>query len=287
MNQELQITCISLTNNFIVVCNTDQLLFFNRKTNEKLSYEQKQILVYTFAFDEETSKIAVDSEDNSILILQIVNQKIQRIFQSSPAHFNQIRGLVFYEQGKKLITCSHDEMIFIWDLETFQVLHQINQLKGKIQHLTLFHNQKFFTTISSEGYSLFYNLHNRKVFYCTNRINERAQEICGIKQNLMKNEKVLVLIDNKIKMISLNKQKILRVLQFDGEYQEAQFCLNDRALLLINYIDIKLFDHQTGIILKTIPLQNQVHCYSLDKENDILVYGNFYGSNYNKLDLRI
>ncbi|CAD8139569.1 unnamed protein product [Paramecium pentaurelia] len=286
MDCEPEITYISQTNQFIIVCNTDQILLYDKQTNAKLKYQQPYLMVQQFAFDEDTSKIAVDYEDNSILIFQIHNNnQIVKVFQSPPAHFNKITGLIFYEQGKKLITCSHDEMIFIWDLNTFEVIHQINQLKGKIQHQILFHNQKFLTTISQEGYTCIYNLQNKKTIYFTNRVQAKIQEICGIKQNLMKNEKFLVQIDDKIKIISLNRQKILRVLQFEGEFIDAQFCLNDRAILLINYIDLKLVDFQSGIILKTIPYLG--NCYYLDKDNDILIYGDIQGNHYKKLSLSI
>ncbi|CAD8133249.1 unnamed protein product [Paramecium octaurelia] len=285
MDCELEMTCISQTNQFIIVCYPGEILLQDKQTNAKIKYTQGHLLVQEIAFDQDTSKIAVNHEDNSILILQVHTSGIIKLFQSPPAHFNRIKGLIFFEKGKKLISCSHDEMIFIWNLETFEVIHQIDQLKGKIQHQLLFHNQKFLTTISSNGNICFYNLQNRKLFYHTNRVLAKVQEICGVKQNLMKNERILVQIDDKIKIISLNNQKILRVLQLEGEFIDALFCFNDKAIIIINYVEIKLFDYQSCKILKTMPQNGD--CYSLDKENNILVQRDIYGTFYQKLNLSI
>ncbi|CAK75250.1 unnamed protein product (macronuclear) [Paramecium tetraurelia] len=285
MDCQPEMTYISQSNQFIIVCYENEILLYDEQTNAKMKYSQTDLCVQELAFDQASFKIAVNQGDNSILILQVHKYEIIKIFQSLPAHFNRIKGLIFFEKGKKLISCSHDEMIFIWNLETFQVIHQINQLKGKIQHQLLFHNQKFLTTISSDGNICFYNLENRKLFYHTNRVLSKVQEICGVKQNLMKNEQILVQIDDKIKIISLNKQKTLRVLQLEGEFMDALFCFNDRVILIINYVEIKLFDYQSCTILKTMP-QNGCF-YSLDKENNILVQSDIYGSTYQKLILSI
>lgn len=100
--------------------------------------------------DSEFSKGAVGERDGEVKIFSASKMKCIRNIQ---AHAKDVSGLAIINDGSQLISSSWDGTCTIWDLSSYEIIHQIKPQKARIRCLT----------VAPDESRLFLGLHDGKI----------------------------------------------------------------------------------------------------------------------------